>query len=143
MEILPNNPLHHTRDWGTWVHKGFEDYLTETSGTDPDDWRMNTDDGETGPDAEYLGDENLGFEYAELKAWGKAGEDSFNRQLTQNSWVNDGVTQENTSLFGYNQWGEIRQSFPGNTFTPPEDADPAVVQELEDWLGECLEDLGL
>ena len=76
---------------------------------------MNVDNGENGPDAEYVGDRDLGFGYVELKAWGKAGEYEFNQQLKQDSWANNGVTRENTQLIGYNQWGEYRPAFPGNT----------------------------
>ena len=82
---------------GNAIHQTFRDFLTDLTDTDPADWKMATAPGETGVDATYIGDVDIGFEFAELKPDSPWGLDRFGDQLER--W---GLPDGSTALFLYN-----------------------------------------
>ena len=93
-----------TPGFGTEVHQSFEDALLEQTGTKPGDWQMRTEPGQTGPDAEYVGDpgRDPGFTYAELKPATDSGWNRFQQQMRK--W---NLPPGKTQLWGYGASGAI------------------------------------
>jgi hypothetical protein len=99
--------------FGQATHQNFLDTLIDQTGTDAEDWIMRTDPGQTGVDAEYVGTEDIGFKYAELKSdsvlESPGGLNGFGNQLTR--W---NLLTSQTSLWLYDGNGVI--SFSGYIF---------------------------
>jgi hypothetical protein len=89
------------RKWGPFflgnaAHTTFESALSDLYGTIEGDWRMATAPGQTGVDAEFVGDMSRfpGFKYGELKPYSKSSLGAFGDQLEE--W---GLPEGETMLF--------------------------------------------
>ena len=82
---------------GNAVHQTFRDFLTDLTGTDPAEWIMRTDPGMTGVDAQYVGQADIGFKFAELKPDSIWSLERFANQLE--AW---GLPKNSVALFRYN-----------------------------------------
>jgi hypothetical protein len=90
--------------FGNRIHQNFQEALAEQTDTAPEDWLMRTKPGQTGVDAEYLGDKDLGFKYAELKPV------NYPNTALGNQVSNWGLPQGQTSVWWYNSGGVIGQT---------------------------------
>jgi hypothetical protein len=90
--------------FGNEMHDQFYSDLSGQTGTNLDDWRMNTGPGQTGVDAEWVGpdDRNPGFNFAELKPATESGFNTFENQMER--W---NLPEEETQLWGYDADGNI------------------------------------
>jgi RHS repeat-associated protein len=93
-----------TTAFGNEIHQGFGDVLAEQTGTNIADWRMATAPGQTGVDATYVGDADLGFTNAELKPMG------YSDSAVGNQISNWGLPEGQTSIWWYNSNGIIGQT---------------------------------
>ena len=89
------------------THSDFRDALNSLYGTQEEDWRMETDRGQTGVDATYIGPESRypGFDYAELKPYSQNSLETLGNQLE--NW---GLPSGQIELFLYNEGGIIGSS---------------------------------
>jgi hypothetical protein len=116
-----------TPGFGTQVHQGFGDALSQQTNTLPQDWTMATGPGQNGVDATFNGDVTSpnypGFQYAELKPATMSGFNTFMNQM--GNWqLSDGSTQ----LWMYDQNGNIFSTgfnfiFENDTITLQQSAD--------------------